>query len=260
MFGRLSSAKQDWRLIALTDYFACWFNSPPPPRLSHPATHTYTPLIGHPLREGRNRSQPGHGGRGEAALTTPSGGAAQPDEAGVRRVRGRDPDGAPRPAGQPAGSPALSRKALSPRLLWGSPWEGAGALAQLRSRRGRAEKNPKNRNPTSNPHLEEDNGVGRGGGKTGRTTRPTCRPGSRFFLREANPRLCRAALPQLRRGDKDEEPPRPRRRRLQHRGQRPPRPAALSGRFSTGDRDSFSTADSGSAMAGRAAPRSAPRL
>lgn len=58
----------------------------------------------------------------------------------MRRVRGRTPDGAPRPAGQPAGSPALPRKALSPRLLWGSPWEGAGALARLRPRRGRAEK------------------------------------------------------------------------------------------------------------------------
>jgi len=98
-------------------------------------------------REGRNRSQSGYSRRGEAALTPPRGGAAQADEADVRRVRGRALDGAPRPAGQPAGSPALPSKARSPRLLWGSPWEGAGALSQLRPRRGRAGKKPSKSTP-----------------------------------------------------------------------------------------------------------------
>lgn len=82
---------------------------------------------------------------------------------------------------------------------------------------------------TSNPHLQEDDGVGRGGGKTGRTTQLTCQPRSRLFLQEAKPRCSRGALPQRHRGDEDEAPPRPNRRRLQHRGQRPLRPAALSG-------------------------------
>lgn len=202
--GFLRRERGNWlhRLIILR--VVCNF---PPPLLPHAHTR---PLLGQPLRdrEGRKRSQPAHGRRGAAALTTPSRGAT---------CGGTAPGGAPRPCRQPAGSPALSRKAVLPRLLWGSPWESAGALSQLWPRRGRAEKKI-----PSNPHLQENNGVGRGGGKTGRTTQLTCQPRSSLFLQEANPRLSRGALPRPRRGDKDE-------RRLQPRGPRPPRPASLRG-------------------------------
>lgn len=97
--------------------------------------------------------------------------------------------------------------------------------------------------------------MGRRGGNTGRTKQLTCQPRSSLFLQEANPRRSRAALPQRRRGgDKDETPPRPRRRRLQHRGQRPSCPAVLS----TADRDASAPGTAPVAAPWRAAP--APRL
>lgn len=194
-------------LIARTDYFACWFHSP---SLHSHHTHVQTdPFSATPegtSSPGEGRSQPGHGRRGEAARTTPSGGAAQPDEAGVRRVRGRAPDGAPLPAGQPAGSPALSRKALCRRACSGAAPGRAQGHSPSFDEKGAHRKEPLQIHTYRRTAAWQE-GTGR---QDGRTTQLTCQPSIRLLIQEANPERFSAALPERRRGDKDETPPRPR--------------------------------------------------
>lgn len=135
-------------------------------------------------------------------------------------MRGRAPEGSP-PRRAARRQPCSLREGPLATPALGQPLGGRRGIRPAPSEKWERRKKP------SNPHLQKKNGV-EGGGKTGRTTQLTCRPRRSLFLQEANPRRSRAALPQPSRGDKDGRPPRAR-RLLQHRGQRPPRPSALSG-------------------------------